>query len=362
MAASKKQVKLAKEMAAAGKSAAQIAQKTGVSGNKAGSLAYKASAPAQSPYTDGVTYQLNDQGTAPVRSQYVDGVTYKLNDQGTAPVQAWSPDGSSYSLNNQASSGSSNKGSGVGESLRIAGANGNLSKNELLSISKQTGKGVDRIIQRLDEVNAKEAGKNKAPIGLGHGAYNHLLKMPTSRTIYGQTMSQLGFKDKYNNFGTGAIGRAITQGKGTSDYYGNSVAGTGKIPKGQQVFGSYNNAPQVQVKPQNNVNSGYYGPGSGNGVINTNPITTNNVPVSTNTTQPQETLTLPDTTPTPTTDETKSDVGGFSGGYGSGVDGGATSFRRKKSSARTSGLTTRGTGQFRNSLKVGAASGINTGM
>jgi len=51
-----------------------------------------------------------------------------------------------------------------------------------------------------------------------------------------------------------------------------------------------------------------------------------------------------------------------SGGTSSTVDGTATSFRRKKSAARSAGLTTRGTGRFRNSLKVGSASGINTGM
>jgi hypothetical protein len=62
---------------------------------------------------------------------------------------------------------------------------------------------------------------------------------------------------------------------------------------------------------------------------------------------------LPEETPDPIA---------VSGGTGASVDGGATSFRRKKSAARSSGLTSRGTGQFRNSLKVGSASGINTGM
>ena len=67
-------------------------------------------------------------------------------------------------------------------------------------------------------------------------------------------------------------------------------------------------------------------------------------------------------TPTLLPPEEKMDPIAISGGTGSSVDGGATSFRRKKSSARTAGLTTRGTGQFRNSLKVGSASGVNIGM
>ena len=151
----------------------------------------------------------------------------------------------------------------VRESIKAAGGNGNLSKNELLKISEQTGKSTEQVIRQLDKVNSNSASNNKAPIGLGSAAYNSLLQTPTSRTIYGKTMTELGLGDKYNNYGSGAIGQAITQGKGTSDYYGNSTAGTGKIPQGQQVFGSYNGAPQLQIKPQNNVNAGYSGRGAG---------------------------------------------------------------------------------------------------
>jgi hypothetical protein len=66
-------------------------------------------------------------------------------------------------------------------------------------------------------------------------------------------------------------------------------------------------------------------------------------------------------TATPTTKDEPDNMFAVSGGTGSSVDGTATSFRRKKSAARSSGLTSRGTGQFRNSLKVGSASGINIG-
>jgi hypothetical protein len=66
--------------------------------------------------------------------------------------------------------------------------------------------------------------------------------------------------------------------------------------------------------------------------------------------------------PLPLPKEEKPDPIALSSGTGSTVDGTATSFRRKRSTARAAGLTSRGTGQFRNTLKVGSASGVNIGM
>ena len=238
----------------------------------------------------------------------------------------------------------------VRDALRIAGDNGNISKNELLRISSQFGKGKDQVVRQIDKVNERRGNNGKAPIGLGSAAYNDLLKTPTSRTIYGKTMTELGLGDRYNNYGSGAIGQAITQGKGTSDYYGNSTAGTGRIPQGQQVIGSYNGAPQVQVKPQSNVNAGYYGSGPSGGGAAGAGATSGGATGSTE----EVVMPLPK--------EEVLDPVTIGGGTGSSVDGGATTFRRKKSSARASGLSTRGTGQFRNSLKVGSASGVNIGM
>ena len=286
MAASKKQVNQAKKMADQGKSAGQIARATGVSGNRAGNLASsRGPMPSSgSQYTDGVTYQLNDQGTAPVSSAqggggggmqsaapspYQDGVTYQLNDAGTAPVGFYQG-GNLMPMGGGGAAASSRRSlsdaKGLGEALRIAGGrNANISKKELQQISEQTGKSADRVVRKLDVVNEKRATRRKAPIGLGSGAFNSLLGMPTSRTIYGKTMSELGLGDKYSNFGTGPIGRAVMQGKGSSDYYGNATPGTGKIGKGRQVIGSYNNAPETRMKPSWDKNAGYYGPGSGGG-------------------------------------------------------------------------------------------------
>lgn len=49
------------------------------------------------------------------------------------------------------------------------------------------------------------------------------------------------------------------------------------------------------------------------------------------------------------------------GGPGASVDGSATSFRRKRSSARMAGLTTKGTGQFKISGQTSKSSGLNIG-
>jgi hypothetical protein len=49
------------------------------------------------------------------------------------------------------------------------------------------------------------------------------------------------------------------------------------------------------------------------------------------------------------------------GGVGAGVDGNAGGFRRKKSSARMAGLTSKGTGQFKITGQSGKSSGLNIG-
>ena len=150
----------------------------------------------------------------------------------------------------------------VRQAIKAAGSNSNISKKELQQISKQTDTSVAQIIRQLDKVNASS---NQAPIGLGAAAFNTLLKTPTSRPIMGQSPSSLGLSDPYNNYGTGGIGQAIVQAKGSNSVSQNTAAGgtlsqynagTGRVPMGQQVFGSYNGAPQLQIKPQATANAG----------------------------------------------------------------------------------------------------------
>jgi hypothetical protein len=50
------------------------------------------------------------------------------------------------------------------------------------------------------------------------------------------------------------------------------------------------------------------------------------------------------------------------GGVGSSVDGGATGFRRKKSSARAAGLTTKGSGRLRINQGSTGSTGLNIGL
>ncbi len=273
-------------------------------------------------------------------------------------------------------SGGGNGGGGISvrDAIRAAGSNGNIGKKELLKIAKKADVDTDQVIRQLDKVNDRRIDNSKASIGLGSAAYNSLLKTPTSRLIMGKTMTELGLKDRYANFGTGAIGTAIMQGKDTSKITsGNGggttsqiIAGTGKIPKGQQVIGTYNSTPQLQIKPQNNVNAGYYEAGYATTPAAAAATTSETLaPTDTSTSTTNDTVTPTTSTPTATptaTAEDKLDPIALNSGTGSSVDGGATSFRRKRSSARSSGLTTRGTGQFRNSLKVGSASGVNIGM
>lgn len=74
---------------------------------------------------------------------------------------------------------------------------------------------------------------------------------------------------------------------------------------------------------------------------------------------PEEDLTLPEFN----SDLPTSTASTYSpGGIGSAVDGGATGFRRKKSSSRLAGLTTKGTSQFKIAGQNSKSSGLNIGV
>jgi hypothetical protein len=273
------------------------------------------------------------------------------NDRGPAGNTAPKTSPISIPSNKQMSGGGTPS---VRESIKSAGSNGNISKNELLKISNQTGKDVDQIIRQLDKVNSNSASNNKAPIGLGNAAYNSLLNTPTSRTIMGQSMTALGLGDKYNNYGSGGIGQAIMQGKGTSDYYGNSTPGTGRIPQGQQVFGSYNGAPQLQIKPQNNVNAGYYGAGvgTGGGNVITDPV--NKDPVI-------DPITNPIADPLPLPKEEEPLAPSYQSSNNAALYGNAGGFKQNKSSWKRSGKSSNGTNNLKiNATKSASGVGINT--
>jgi hypothetical protein len=243
----------------------------------------------------------------------------------------------------------------VRDQIKSAGSNGNISKNELLKISDSTGKSTDQIIRQLDKVNANSADKNKAPIGLGNAAANSLIDTRTNGTMFGKSMDQLGIgTGKYANYGTGAIGQAILQAKGSYNYDTNSFSqGTGRIPQGQQIFGTYNGSPQLQIKPQNNVNAGYYGAGAGTGGSGVGTgggagVTGGDAGAGAG---GEEIL----PTTLPPEEEPFKPI--FQSANGDNLSGNATGFRTPKSSWKKSGKNMAGT----NSLKIkptGLASGV----
>jgi hypothetical protein len=272
------------------------------------------------------------------------------------------PAGNTASKNNaiaaptikQQSSGSS--AGSVRDQIKSAGSNGNISKNELLKISDSTGKSTDQIIRQLDKVNANSASNNKAPIGVGNAAFNSLLNTRTNGTMFGKSMDQLGLgTGKYANYGTGAIGQAIIQAKGSYNYDTNSFSnGTGRIPVGQQVFGSYNGAPQLQIKPQNNVNAGYYGAGvgTGGGNVITDPV--NKDPVI-------DPITDPIADPLPLPKEEEPLAPSYQSSNNAALYGNAGGFKQNKSSWKRSGKSNNGTNNLKiNATKSASGVGINT--
>jgi hypothetical protein len=90
---------------------------------------------------------------------------------------------------------------GLNEGLRVAGENG-ISKSNFKDIAEATGKSPEKIIGKLDKINTKLEGKDKAGINLKSGAANMLIKKAQKSS------------DKYRgyrtpDFGEGAIGSTL---------------------------------------------------------------------------------------------------------------------------------------------------------
>jgi hypothetical protein len=90
---------------------------------------------------------------------------------------------------------------GVGQGFRVAGENG-ISKSEFKDIAKATGKSPEKLIGKLDKINTKLEGKDKAGINLKSGAANMLVKKAQKSS------------DKYRgyrtpDFGEGPIGSVL---------------------------------------------------------------------------------------------------------------------------------------------------------
>jgi hypothetical protein len=211
-------------------------------------------------------------------------------------------------------------------SFKSAGVNGNISKNEALKIAESKNISVAKVMDRAlgkgltigaSLVNKYNSGKLDDRNYIQKATDNVFLGMG------GKSQYQPESLNKLNSFGQMSKG---------SVYGGMTSTGTPVLDMKR---------PKTSTAVSTNTGGTSTGGTGGTGTGGTG----------------GETI-----TPTLPPPEEKMDPIAISGGTGSSVDGGATSFRRKKSSARTAGLTTRGTGQFRNSLKVGSASGVNIGM
>jgi hypothetical protein len=151
----------AKKMAAAGKSAAQIKAKTGVGSQTAQKyVAKQAPTPAPAPRP--------------------------------SPPPAPSP---------AAPSRPTPEIKGLNQGLKVAGENG-ISKSDLKSIAEATGKSPENIIGKLDKINTKLEGKDKAGINLKSGAANMLIKEAQKSSD-----KYLGYRTP--DFGEGPIGSTL---------------------------------------------------------------------------------------------------------------------------------------------------------
>lgn len=260
-----------------------------------------------------------------------------------------------------------NQSKSVGAALKIAGADNNISKKEIKQIINSTGASAAKVVAKLDSINSKS---NSAPIGLGAGAANAYSKgkLGNSGDLFRSAM--LG----------SVLGGAANSSKGPIASALNSMSSIGKssyssVPKGQQVFGFYNNAPQLQIKPSLSNKAAATAVASPTGlprptwdgsVSDTNgPGPWAPKPVDT-TYNGDNTTTAGGGTTTGTSAPGNTilniDSSSAIAGQNAALDQSASSFRRNKSKAKMAGLTTKGASQFKISGQNSSSSGVNTGI
>jgi hypothetical protein len=219
----------------------------------------------------------------------------------------------------------------------LAGVGSNLSSREAQRIANDRGTSVGKIMD-------KAMGKG---LTIGSGLVN--------KYNSGQ------FSSPRERFWS-SVGQGIFGTKGFNSLTGvsNNMAGLSglKLNSGQVYGGSYMRDGQLTPLV------GMKGMGAGGGGKNsTTETTTTTSNTGTNGYTPEELTPTP--TPTQTAPEAAAansvDASFSPGGTGAMLDGGAISFRKAKSKARTAGLTTKGTSQFKISGQTGTSSGLNIG-
>ena len=119
----------------------------------------------------------------------------------------------------------------INQGLKIAGTGG-ITKQELQTISKTTGRSGAQVIQRLDALNQKLKGKDQVGISLNSGAANMLIR-EASKTAPGYD-NFLGLGK--STFGTGRLGQTLQGMLGTraTGGYINPQSGRQSITPGRE--------------------------------------------------------------------------------------------------------------------------------
>lgn len=122
------------------------------------------------------------------------------------------------------------KPSTINQGLKIAGTGG-ITKQELQTISKTTGKSGAQVIQKLDALNQKIKGRDQVGISLNSGAANMLIRQAQKEPI---TMKSLYGGNE--QFGTGRIGQQLQGMIGTRARFGvEGTPGTGRMIGGTAI-------------------------------------------------------------------------------------------------------------------------------
>jgi len=171
----------AKKMAAAGATAKEIRKETGVKGQVARNIVSRASTPSPGPYNaSNMPISTAAPTAGPLASGYVPLPDSPTPTRTTPEIKS------------------------LGQGLRIAGGGYGIGKSELdtlVGLGKDKAKiSPDKLIRRLDKINAKLIEGDKTGISLKSGAANKLIRK-TSK-LNPLERSQL-------NFGTGRIGMQI---------------------------------------------------------------------------------------------------------------------------------------------------------
>ena len=94
----------------------------------------------------------------------------------------------------------------ISQSIKIAGSTGgSISKRDLGSLSKDSGRSGAQLVQRLDKINANLKEKGKVGINLSSGAANMLIRQASKAAPTYDNFLGLG----KSAFGTGKIGKTL---------------------------------------------------------------------------------------------------------------------------------------------------------